>query len=270
MYKNIKKENRSININYRDIDIKISLKKVKRLSIKVSNGEVFVNISENKTKSLDKAIKITKEFVDEKYLWILKSIEKTKNQKEIYNIENLKGKNEEQILILGNIYNIIYLDRESFNVLKRENQKSLENSNLQKIVDANSFKYILIFEDNRKIYLNLENIIDNKEYLKKVLKEILRDISLKLITKWEIILNTKSESLKITNGRGNWGSCNTKKRYINLNFNLVYKNIKEIEYVVLHELCHLFHANHGKEFKEMMTKYMPDWKERKKELNKKI
>ena len=39
-----------------------------------------------------------------------------------------------------------------------------------------------------------------------------------------------------------------------------------IEYVVLHELAHLIYPNHGAEFKAFLTKYMQDWKERKKRL----
>lgn len=261
---------KEFNINYRNIDIMFCIKKVKRYSIKVLNGDVFFYIPESKSRNIKKAINDAKRFIDEKYTWILKSIEKTKDQKEIYNVENIKGEDDEKILVLGNIYNLVYLDREGFNAYKDKYKDSVVNSNLQKIIDKNMFKYIFIIEDDRTIYLNSEAVNDKKEYIRNVFKEIIRDIGLKLIKKWEIILNIKSESLKITSGKGNWGSCNTKKGYINLNFNLVYKNIKEIEYVVLHELCHLFYPNHGKEFKNMMTEYMPDWKQRKKDLNKKV
>ena len=60
-----------------------------------------------------------------------------------------------------------------------------------------------------------------------------------------------------------WGSCNPHKGYINLNLELI-KNPKEsIEYVVFHELSHLIHPNHSKEFYSYISAYMPDWKRRK-------
>ena len=41
-----------------------------------------------------------------------------------------------------------------------------------------------------------------------------------------------------------------------------------IDYVVLHEICHLKHMNHSKSFWAMVEKYMPDYKEARKELKK--
>ena len=43
---------------------------------------------------------------------------------------------------------------------------------------------------------------------------------------------------------------------------------KAIEYVVLHEVCHLKYMNHSKNFWAMVEKYMPDYKEAEKELKK--
>ncbi|MDA3079808.1 MULTISPECIES: M48 family metallopeptidase [unclassified Campylobacter] len=59
-----------------------------------------------------------------------------------------------------------------------------------------------------------------------------------------------------------WGSCNHKKGYINLSLNLVKKDLKFIEYVVLHELTHLIYPHHRSEFYEFISKIMPDFKER--------
>ncbi len=42
---------------------------------------------------------------------------------------------------------------------------------------------------------------------------------------------------------------------------------KKFEYVVLHEVCHLKHMNHSKQFWQMVEGYMPDYKKYKKELN---
>lgn len=39
-----------------------------------------------------------------------------------------------------------------------------------------------------------------------------------------------------------------------------------IEYVMVHELCHLIHFNHSENFYSLLAEILPDWKERKKEL----
>ena len=62
--------------------------------------------------------------------------------------------------------------------------------------------------------------------------------------------------------RTRWGSCNKAKGYINLNLDLITKKKEFIEYVVLHELAHLVHANHSKNFYALISKHMPDYKAR--------
>ena len=42
------------------------------------------------------------------------------------------------------------------------------------------------------------------------------------------------------------------------------KDIKFIEYVILHEIAHLEHPDHSRNFYSYIEKFMPDWKERKK------
>ena len=64
----------------------------------------------------------------------------------------------------------------------------------------------------------------------------------------------------------NWGNCKKDGR-ITLNLNLAKKDKKCLEYVMIHELCHLIEFNHGKNFKKLMDEFCPEWKEIKKRLN---
>jgi hypothetical protein len=66
--------------------------------------------------------------------------------------------------------------------------------------------------------------------------------------------------------RSQWGSCSLSGR-ISLNTHLIKTPPRLIEYVVLHELCHLQHYDHGRRFYGLMTRYMPDWQERRRELD---
>lgn len=63
-----------------------------------------------------------------------------------------------------------------------------------------------------------------------------------------------------------WGSCSTATGRITLNLRLYYKPDACIEYIVVHELCHLIHPNHGKDFYTLLERELPDWKTSRKQL----
>lgn len=64
-----------------------------------------------------------------------------------------------------------------------------------------------------------------------------------------------------------WGSCTPSKSKVTFNNYLFKANIRCIQYVVLHELTHLLYPNHSKQFYDFLTVHMPDWQERKKQLD---
>lgn len=66
-----------------------------------------------------------------------------------------------------------------------------------------------------------------------------------------------------------WGSCTPGKGTIRFNLMLVDKPQECVEYVVVHELAHLVHGNHSKDFWAVVEEILPDWKARKKRLNEK-
>ena len=73
-------------------------------------------------------------------------------------------------------------------------------------------------------------------------------------------------SLRIRDMETRWGSCLLKKCIITINKRLLEAPRNCIEYVIMHELCHLIHPNHSKHFYAFLSMLMPDWKERKKIL----
>ena len=72
-------------------------------------------------------------------------------------------------------------------------------------------------------------------------------------------------TLKIRNMKTRWGSLSSKGS-LTLNLELIKAPRECIEYVVIHELCHLFHPNHGAEFYNLLERMLPDWIKRKHKL----
>jgi predicted metal-dependent hydrolase len=76
----------------------------------------------------------------------------------------------------------------------------------------------------------------------------------------------KMPALQIRAMRSRWGSLSLRSG-MTLNLELIKTPPECIDYVVLHELCHLEHMNHGPHFKALMSEYMADWPARKQQLN---
>lgn len=75
-----------------------------------------------------------------------------------------------------------------------------------------------------------------------------------------------SPPLRILTMQTQWGSCSPNGR-VTLNPNLVKAPRECIDYVILHELCHLAEHNHSERFYRLMGQVMPDWEKTKKRLD---
>lgn len=174
-------------------------------------------------------------FISSKREWIEKTLEKIKSRQ-----ENLKAKKEKGINILG-----------------REVELRIISSDL---------KRIRLTENSLYIYTNESS----KSFIEKILLdwkiEKLKEILEKYLEKYTTLLETKINYYKIKKLSSAWGIYHKRENYISFNFDLIEKEEPLIEYVVLHELCHIFHMDHQKGFWSLVEKYMPDYKERRKKL----
>lgn len=82
---------------------------------------------------------------------------------------------------------------------------------------------------------------------------------------WSRIMGLKPTALTLRDAKSRFGSCSADGR-IMLSIRLMRYPAEAIDYVVVHELAHLVHHNHGAAFYELVEKYLPDWKQRRARL----
>lgn len=124
---------------------------------------------------------------------------------------------------------------------------------------ANTIKKI---SNTRKIELNGK--------LNEEQQQVLFDKLVVFIEKYENLMNIKVKQFVIRNMKTLWGSCTFKKGYIRFNSKLYFMSDQFIEYIVVHEMSHLFIPNHSADFYKMVSKYLPNYKKISKEGKKVI
>jgi predicted metal-dependent hydrolase len=95
----------------------------------------------------------------------------------------------------------------------------------------------------------------------------LKNILPKLISKWEKKMDISVHSWGVKQMKTKWGTCSIEAKRIWLNLELAKKPVRCLEYIVVHELVHLFERKHNDEFLELMHRFMPQWKTYRDELN---
>ena len=147
--------------------------------------------------------------------------------------EYLSKKNNE-FYYLGKKYDIVYLDTNS-----------------------------IIIEDNT-IYVKNNKELD--KWYQKQIKEIFSNRLEECINKFKMKL--PKVNLKIRVMKTRWGVCNRSNNNVTLNSNLIKYDIDVIDYVIFHELSHFIHPNHSKNFWNLVSVYVPNYKQLRNELKK--
>lgn len=98
-------------------------------------------------------------------------------------------------------------------------------------------------------------------YTKEEFKEIVEKYANELVKQTGLVPN----KITIKQIKYAWGSCSSKKN-ITINLELIKYSEQAIRYVILHEFCHIKYMNHSKDFWNLVEKYMPDYKQVKKEF----
>lgn len=101
-----------------------------------------------------------------------------------------------------------------------------------------------------------------KEYIKKWLKEQAMALVESRVLYFSKIFSISFGALFMVNSKAKWGQCNT-KREISINWKAIMLPPSTIDYIILHELAHIYELNHSKEFWSVVAKMMPDYKKEK-------
>ena len=113
-----------------------------------------------------------------------------------------------------------------------------------------------------KVFLNKN--FDIYKWYKKQAKEI-------FLERFNLMYNKFSKKipypeLKIRKMTSRWGVCNTRLKTITLNLELIKRDIKYLDYVIVHELSHLVHGDHSSRFWDLVGINYEGYKEIRKEM----
>jgi len=221
--------------------INFSLERKERKAIKISvSPDLSVKVLAPEEVSIDKI----KEKVKKRTLWIKRNIEY---------FRKLPPKMPKREYVSGETF--IYLGKQYRLKVLTGKKPSLKLKN----------GFLFLKTANKDNFKEKENLVLGWYRDKAHIKYLnLLDKHLGTLNKHGI----DKPQLKVKLLKSRWGSCSTKTNTITLNAELIKAPSHCIDYVVMHELCHLKYATHDKRFYSFLTKVMPDWKKRKERLEK--
>jgi len=219
-----------------DYSISLSQKRSSRLSLSVSpDGSVVV------TKPRLMPDFMVRRFVEKNQDWIIKQQAKRQRQKPLMT--------DEMVMIFGQKY---------------ERVNSVENSLPTGISIVNQQAiYRPVASTTKLTPQQLQKKADQAldAFLKRAATNYILPRTAQLAERMQI--SYRSISLKQQKSR--WGSCSSQAR-LNFNWRLTHFSPEIIDYVIVHELAHRVHMNHGRDFWRLVAKFDPEYQKHKKSL----
>lgn len=158
-----------------------------------------------------------------------------------------------------------YVSGESYELLGRRFALKVEEAKAEDVyIDGDA---IVLKVKNKEDVRHKETMMSKwlKKYQTEVFGELIHE-TYELFQEYGV----PYPELKVRHMTASWGSCQPKKGVITLNSRLIAAPKTCIEYVIVHEFAHFIHPNHSRQFWDVVTMIMPDWKERKAELRKQL
>lgn len=149
-----------------------------------------------------------------------------------------------------------FVNGESFMYLGR-------NYSLQILLDA-SIKKPEVKLYHGKFYVT--SLTKNEDLIKKAMEDWYREKTREKVDErikyYQPLFNKFPTSVKVKEQQKRWASC-TGKNDLLFNWRCVMAPAYVLDYIVVHEMCHMYHKNHSKEFWEILSSKMPDYERRK-------
>jgi predicted metal-dependent hydrolase len=153
-----------------------------------------------------------------------------------------------------------YVSGESHRYLGRQYRLKIESAPTDKLTLTRQFLLVAI-TDKRPIHVRGLVEAWYHAQAQEVFHAQLQACHTKLVR-----FNIPFPTLVIRPLTSSWGTC-TAKGTITLNIKLIQAPLEYIDYVLIHELCHLKHLHHGPEFYKLLTRALPDWETKREKLN---
>ena len=98
-------------------------------------------------------------------------------------------------------------------------------------------------------------------------REQIKDALPGLLAKWEPVMGVKVDRFSVRKMKTRWGSCSPRRRSLRFSTELAKRSPEFLEYVVIHEMAHLLEASHNRRFKDLMDRFLPEWRAMRTRLN---
>lgn len=121
--------------------------------------------------------------------------------------------------------------------------------------------YVSLVEDKLYVYVKEHNDEAIRQSLKRFYYQRCKALIEARIRNYQPEFKMKPRAIRIVNDPSHWGTCNSKLE-ITFCWKLAMAPIEVLDYVVVHEMCHMIHMNHDRSFWRLVGKILPDYEQR--------
>ena len=125
-----------------------------------------------------------------------------------------------------------------------------------------------IYKHVKKVEENRANMVTYSRQEERSYREKARAILTDKTEYYGRLIGVTYNRIRIADQKTRWGSCSSRGT-ISYNWHLILLPENILDYVVVHELCHLLEMNHSPRFWSQVEKILPDYRERRNWLKKK-